>query len=454
MAAVILPSPSALGTAVNELLQWLWNAVPAMPPAIQARAQRLWLDTVSCAYSGLQAPEPQRWLAAQATTEAGPVPLPGSAIQLGAGAAATAFALGACWDEACEGLALAHGRPGVPVVAALWTQLASVRPSWLALWQATAVGYEVAARLGAVLRIRPGMHVDGVWGAFGAAAALVHLRGGTASEAAAAIQACATQLPFTLYRPVREGANVRNTYLGHSAWLGLQGARAALGGLGTPEGALDDVASLMLDPTSAGAWPAHGPWLMLDSYWKPFAAVRHLHYGAQAACAWFALGEDAAGLTAVELHTYPEALVYCGNRAPLTPLAAQFSLSFGVAAALAFGGLSPAEFRQPRFFDSQLRRLETLVQVLPDPYAYPGAMRGARLELRAGPRQWCMEQGAVTGDPGYEPDAAQVMAKFERYTGRDKAMAKWAERVLQDELQSAAFWPSAWAAAPVSDHAV
>ena len=434
---------AALGPVVRELLDWLWAAAPALPAEVEQRAQRLWLDTVSCARSGLQADEPRRWLAVQADTERGPVPLPGSALRLGAGAAATALALGACWDEACEGLAMAHGRPGVPVVAALWSQLGALQPSWAALWRASAVGYEVAARLGASLRIRPGMHVDGVWGAFGAAAALVHLHGGTAAQAAAAVESCATQLPFSLYRPVRQGATVRNLYLGHSAWLGLQGAQAALAGLGTPQGALDDVATLMLDPAAAGAWLPPGRWLVMDSYWKPFAAVRHLHYGAQAALGWHGLDLDPAALDTIDLHIYPEALQYCANRDPQSPLAAQFSLSFGVAAALAFGDLSPAEFRAPRFLDPALRRLEALVRVHADPQAYPGATRGARLLLRAGAQQWQLEQGAVTGDPGHPPSVAQVQVKFSRYTASDASMADWARRVTQDPPGAPARWPDA-----------
>ena len=56
-----------------------------------------------------------------------------------------------------------------------------------------------------------------------------------------------------------------------------------------------------LDGSPAGHWPAPGPWLMLDSYWKPFAAVRHVHYGAQAALRARVLGADPAALDAIDL---------------------------------------------------------------------------------------------------------------------------------------------------------
>jgi 2-methylcitrate dehydratase PrpD len=318
----------------------------------------------------------------------------------------------------------------VPIVAALWPQLVTGRHSWDALWRATAAGYEVAARLGARLRIRPGMHVDGVWSAFGAAAALVHLQGGDWPEALRAIEACATQVPFSLYRPVRDGANIRNLYLGHSAWLGLQAAQAVRAGFATPAGAIDDVAAIALDPRQAGEWIPPGEWLVLRSYWKPFAAVRHVHYGAQAALRLRDRVRDADAIDAIRLSIYPEALQYCGNRAPATVLAAQFSLSFGVAAALVHGDLSPAEFRSPRFHDERVRRLERLVEIVPDAQGFPNGARGARLEVRCGRDTVQVEQGPVAGDAGCEPDLGQVLAKFHQFTAGDAALQRWSQALL------------------------
>lgn len=437
--------PLAITAALDRLGTWLWPAAARLPAPVQARAQRLWLDTASCAWAGLQADEPARWLAVQAQTDGGAIVLPGSRVRLGASAAATTLALAACWDEACEGLAVAHGRPGVPVVAALWTQLAALQPDWRRLWQATAVGYEIAARLGAQLRIQPGLHVDGMWGAFGAAAAIVHLRGGSWAQAMAAIEACAVQLPYSLYRPVRQGANVRNLYLGHSAWLGLQAAQAVAAGLATPHGAVDDFAALALK--TPGHWPEPGQWLILDSYWKPFAAVRHVHYGAQAAHQWLAQGGrlqvpgDAQAIEALQLQVYPEALHYCPNRDPQTVLAAQFSLSFGVAAMLRFGDLSPAEFRPPRFTDAGLRRLEALIDITADAAAFPDGQRGARLSVLSGGTWHQVTQGAVTGDAHLQPDDDAVQAKFARFTQSDPAMARWAHHVRNDAPQAPACLP-------------
>lgn len=439
--------PALLADAVPELLQWLWPALDDLPQAVAARAQRLWLDTTACAASGLQAAEPQRWLAQVLAGDSGAVPLPGTPHRTSPPTAAMALALGACWDEACEGLAIAHGRPGVPVVAALWAllpQMQRTRPcTWLQLWQATAAGYEVAGRLGARLRIKAGMHVDGTWGAFGAAVAAVRLCGGSWQQALQALETAATQLPFTLLRPARQGATVRNLYLGHSAWLGLQAAQATLGGLTAPQGALDDVAAVALAGAPTGSWPAPGRWLMLDSYWKPFAAVRHVHYGAQAALALRAQGLQPQDIHSVHLQVYPEALQYCANRAPPSALAAQFSLSFGVAAALVFGDLSPAEYRPPRFADPLLRRLEAQVHIEADATRFAGDARGAVLSVHSPGRRWQHSQDAVPGDAGHEPDPAALQAKFNHYTQHDSTLARWQQRVLGSSATATAHLPGA-----------
>ena len=242
-------SPASITVALGEVLPWLWQAAPELPDAVQLRAKRLWTDTVSCAWSGLQDATCRDWLSLQGVSERGSVPLPGSAVRLTPAAAAASLAMGACWDEACEGLALAHGRPGVPIVAALWSQLGLIQPSWQRLWRATAVGYEVGARLGARLRIRPGHHVDGMWSSFGAAAALAYLHGLDCQAALRVLEICAVQLPYSLYQPIAQGANARNLYLGHSSWLALQAVQAVRAGITAPVGAIDTFAA-----AGAGQW--------------------------------------------------------------------------------------------------------------------------------------------------------------------------------------------------------
>src|SRR5690606_39721477 len=124
----------------------------------------------------------------------------------------------------------------------------------------------------------------------------------------------------SLYLPIRTGRSVRNTYLAHSASLGLDAALAAQAGFDAPPDALACYAEEHCQATIEPLPPpdAH---LILDAYLKPFAAVRHVHYGAIAAQRIRArLGGDTAGIRGIVLEVYEEATIYCDNPRPATLL--------------------------------------------------------------------------------------------------------------------------------------
>jgi 2-methylcitrate dehydratase PrpD len=326
------------------------------PQAARARARLLILDTLGCA---LAAMEHSKVRALRASLD-----------DRGA-----FLAIAACWDEACEGLPSAHGRPGVPVIAACLARGMGGGRTLQALVDAVVTGYEVGGRMGARLRIKPGMHVDASWPSLGVAAAVARLLGGSPAAAQAAIEIAAAQVPFSLYLPVAQGADARNTYLGHAAWLGAYAAQCALAGVEAPRGAVDEFARLALGGTGAPLdAPGH---VILDGYIKPFAAVRHVHYGALAALRLLPRIGKLGDVKRIALSIYPEAITYCGNRAPQAPIQAQFSLSFGVAAALRLGRLDADAYRAPAFDDPELRRLEALVEV----GSHGRAARDATLEV-------------------------------------------------------------------------
>ena len=315
---------------MNALLERLFT-LPA-PEEVRRRARLLLLDTLGCIYAGLAHPKLQRFRADPAAV----------------------LAAAACWDEACEGLPRAHGRPGVPVIAACLP----FRDKTLgALLDALIVGYEVGGRMGEALRIRPGMHVDGSWPALGVAAALVRLLGGSVSQARSAVEIAASQIPFSLYLPIEQGADARNTYLGHTAWLGAYAAQASLAGIDAPRGAVERFAELALERPFT--LPDTKGYYLLEGYLKRYAAVRHVHYGVEAALRLRV--PDTRQISGLRLSIYEEAIVYCGNRAPRTPIQAQFSLSFGIAAALRHGRLDADLYVAEVFDDPEVKRLEALV---------------------------------------------------------------------------------------------
>ncbi|SFQ25418.1 MmgE/PrpD family protein [Variovorax sp. 770b2] len=389
--------------------------------ALQAR--RLLIDTVGCALAGRHADEVRRLEAALGACEPGDFSLPGGTA-MGVQAAAQVLAMAATWDEACEGHALAHGRPGVPLVAAL-LPLALRRGATLGEFvDAFVLGYEVGARCGAWLRIQPGMHVDANWPALGVAAGVARLLGLSPAGIVQAIDIAACQLATSLYLPVREGRTARNTYLGHSASLGLQAAFASAAGIDAPEGALAHYAQTHSAAT-AQPLPDAATLLLQDAYLKPFAAVRHVHYGATAAREIREqLRGDTAGIEAIVLKVYDEAIVYCGNRAPRTPIQAQFSLSFGIAAMLRFGDVDPSVYAAPRFDDAELRRLEALVVLETDADLTARRQRGATLTVTGAGGTIEKAVGTIAGDAASPLDRAALAAKFTHYAAHSVAGPK------------------------------
>ncbi|MBJ2156902.1 MmgE/PrpD family protein [Variovorax sp. IB41] len=405
--------------AVLQAVVALHAARPASANAA-SQARRLLVDTAGCALAGRHADEVRRLEAALAACEPGDFAFPGGAA-MGVQAAAQVLAMAATWDEACEGHALAHGRPGVPLVAAL-LPLALRRGASLGDFvDAFVLGYEVGARCGAWLRIRPGMHVDANWPALGVAAGVARLLGLAPAGIVQAIDIAACQLATSLYLPVREGRTARNTYLGHSASLGLQSAFASAAGIDAPEGALAHYAQTHSAAT-AQPLPDAATSLLQDAYIKPFAAVRHVHYGATAARQIREqLGGDTAGIEAIVLTVYEEAIVYCGNRAPRTPIQAQFSLSFGVAAMLRFGDVDPSVYAAPRFDDAELRRLEALVVLQTDADLTARKHRGATLAVTRAGGTLQHTVGTIAGDAAQPLDRAALAAKFTHYAAHSVA---------------------------------
>jgi hypothetical protein len=141
-----------------------------------------------------------------------------------------------------------------------------------------------------------------------------------------------------------------------------------------PEGGFAEARGLALGLTAAAVMAPPGAWLLEEAYLKPFAGVRHAHYAAAAALAL--RGRVAAQPQRIVLATYAEALRYPGNCAPRAAIAAQFSLSWAVAAALAQGDLDPAAYTEAALSDARLRALEARVELVED--AALTACRAAR----------------------------------------------------------------------------
>ncbi|HUA56746.1 MAG TPA: MmgE/PrpD family protein, partial [Candidatus Sulfotelmatobacter sp.] len=302
---------SALTADLVDTVAWLWRDDPLTVLAVEARARLLLLDCLGCALAALVKPEVARLAVALGADAAGSIALPGVAARLTTANAAALLAAAICWDEACEGLPRAHGRPGIHAAAPALA-LALARATTLGdVLRALVAGYEVGGRLGAAFRIKPGMHVDGTWGTFAAVAAAARLDGLDAAATLDALNAAACQLPFSLYLPIAEGHTARNLYLGHAAQLALLTVAGAAAGIGTPTEGVATQRRLALGLADDVALVPPGTFLILEGYLKRFAGVRHAHYGIACARAWRAERDaDLQTIRALTLATYPEALTY------------------------------------------------------------------------------------------------------------------------------------------------
>lgn len=414
----------------------LLDSTVPLPADVQTRARWLILDTLGCALAGGRSQTVRDWLDAHRLSDH-PYATPIGGGPGGTLGPAMALTMGACWDEACEGHAGAHGRPGVAALGAIWPSVLQL--TWAQMIRAVVVGYEVGARAGAALRVGPGMHVDGNWPALGAAAAAACALGLDSDGLLTAINIAACQLPASLYRPVQTGDTARNTYLGHAAVLGRMAAQSAAAGITAPRDAIEAYLSVSDGAGRASPASAEG-YQILSGYFKEYAAVRHVHYAARAALE-LRPAVVADDIASIELWTYPEAIRYCALRAPETPLQAQFSLSFGVAAMLRWGRLDPGVYRTPDFDDPVLRELERKVVIHSEPDW--ADTRAARLEVsdRAG-RATDVTVSAVRGDASMPWSEADLVGKFLDYCEPSitrTAAEALAERVLRAPLYTEVF---------------
>jgi 2-methylcitrate dehydratase PrpD len=167
----------------------------------------------------------------------------------------------------------------------------------------------------------------------------------------------------------------------------------------------------VLRATSPAPLTPAGQWTILSGYLKPFAGVRHTHYGVEAA---LRLRKHHAvsleRIDAIRLTTYAEAVQYCGNRAPRTAIQAQFSLSYAIAAAFVLGDLGPNAYDD--IGDPIITRLEQRVVVEADPKRL---RRGAQLTIEIGGQSLAESVDDVAGDPAMPMTRDQVVGKFRRY---------------------------------------
>jgi 2-methylcitrate dehydratase PrpD len=214
------------------------------------------------------------------------------------------------------------------------------------------------------------MHMHGVHGAVGAAAAVARLRGLDRAGLASALAVAAGLTLGTSWRTALEGATVRNAYAGvggASGWLAVDLATAGLTGLpdmlsetfGRISGqGLDEVRATEL----LGA-----RFEVARNYFKLHACCRFNHPALDALEAMLAGAPvGAAEVDRCRVVTNAPAATMSAQD-PVGSLGAKFSIPYALAARLVLGTTGPEAFREPALSDPRIRALARRVEVVADP---------------------------------------------------------------------------------------
>ena len=393
-----------------EHLSWLDSQHLGDVEELIHKAKFILLDTLGCVYGAFHAEEIKALESTFAALDPG-----AHRIHKGPGLSMNAiihlFAYAACWDEACEGNAVSHGRPGIATLAGMypWLKQLTLKQFLVNFIK----GYEISTKFAEMLRIKPGMHVDGNWPALGTAAAVGKCLGLANEEIVSALNLVASQIPMSLYLPIAQGANGRNSFLGHAAQLGVQSVLSIKAGIKAPQEAIVEYAKIALS-IEKPMWNESRVMNISTTYIKPFAAVRHVHYGALAALA-IKDSIDIHKVEKIELKIYREATIYCANRAPKTPIQAQFSLSYGLACALVKHNLDVNAYDESTLQDPMIRKLEQCVEISIDEDLTQKGLRGATLTVHTSNGHFSHSLQSALGDIDHPMSEKAIVDKFCRY---------------------------------------
>ena len=424
-------------TALAALARLVAGTCPlAVPATVRAHAALVVADTLGAILGGSTEAEVRR-LHAQAERGSGP------ATVLAAGFprvepwwAIVANGTAGTMLELDEGNRFARGHPGIHVLPAALAEAERLGAGGEALLAAFVVGYDVAARLGAAAPVRPGMHMHGVHGVVGAAAAVARLRGLDGEATAHALAVAAGLTLATSWQTALGGATVRNAYAGVGGAAGwLAADLAAAGFTGLPD-MLTETFGRISGATLDGAAVLDGlgtRWEVTRNYFKRYACCRHNHPAIEALEALLTEGVVApARVESIRVATFAQAATM-SERDPVGALGAKFSIPYALAARLVLGECGPDAFREPALSDARIRALAQRVEVVEDPAltARLPRARPARLEVRLhGGATASRQVDAPSGefDRPYSPEALleKFLSLVAPVLGSRGARAAWA----------------------------
>lgn len=415
-------------TVSEQLGAFIVNASP--PDEARARAAVAVLDTIGVTLAGSREPA-SRIVQRVVSAEGGDAcRVFGSPARASAGGAALANGTAAHaldYDDMCF-VSLAH--PSAPLVPAAFAAAELAGASGRDLLDAYVAGFEIEARLGAVMNPRHyqrGWHCTSTLGTLGAAAAASRLLGLDATAAGHALAIAASEAGGlkenfgTMVKPLHAGLAARNGVV--AALLARGGMTASRLAIEGPQGFLHAMDSAGLEIADAIAdlgdrWEIVDTGVTVKLY--PSCAGTHptldLILDMRARERFTA--DDVERIEIDVDAITPTVLIY--DR-PATGLEAKFSMSFCAAAAVAFGHVGLETFDTDRLLDPAITALMPHVVMTVDPAFDNGApaltQARVRIRLRDG-RALTQSANGARGYPSTPASDAELDAKFLSCAGR------------------------------------
>lgn len=284
---------------------------------------------------------------------------------------------GATWANAIAASALdlddghrdAMGHPGAAVIPAALAAAEDVQATGAAFLSALVAGYEVAVRASVARQpmFKERQYASGIWGVYGAAAAVAKLLrlDHRAFQNALGIALGHGPFPpsgaFTNDNMVKEG-------VGWSAMTGCAAAYLAQAGFHGPSDALDRSQrfwpELLTQNLPENPGESHA---ITQIYFKPHAACRWAHSAIDAILDMVAAEQlHPAEVKAIHVAGFYE-ITRLADPKPQTPIAAQFSIPFCLATALIHGRVSPDELSEEHLHNPATLELARRVHLHVEP---------------------------------------------------------------------------------------
>jgi 2-methylcitrate dehydratase PrpD len=429
-----------------------WRTAP-LPPAVLGRSRELLLDYLGVTLGGAGEASSvtlRRGLAAlgseaRATVIGTRERLPVTHAAIANGAAAHALEM----DDTHQGGSI---HLGASVFSAALAAAELVPATGEAILRAAVAGYEVAARLAMALdpaaHYERGFHPTGTCGVFGAAAAASLVLGLDAAAITSAFGIAGSQAAGSM-EFLADGSWTKRLHPGWAASAGVHAAALARAGFRGPASIVEGRAGFLaaysprpvVDRLTGGAG-----YEIMHTAVKPHACCRYMQGPIDGVLALRAThGIDAGTVDQVAVGMLSAGYgIVCepaaAKRRPASVVEAQFSLPFGVAAALVHGAVSPDEFAAASFTDERVRAVMDRVVAECDaaldaryPREWPAWVR---ITLRDG-RCLATEVPHPRGDPENFLPAAALEAKFRRLAARVLTAAQ-TDRLLAEVARVAA----------------